>query len=376
MESGHFRGAGRPLAQTAGIALVTALLVACGGGGGGGGGGTSSTGTGTGTGTGTLGPGGGLGTCPATRDTSATAFTLGVCDTVSATGAEQHDVGFKDVSSSVTINDFAAKRYTLNLPASIGSPVALSQENRCLNALGSQVGLVLEEPVRAAAGQARSLVQSFTQGTTGTDAQDATCPNRPARSAALPLNLVDFGAWERFVGGAAPFELYYGGWYAPRAGAPIRPAVNVVFDGNGANRTGAGGISVGYLFTAVSFFGMSGTLSNVSYDAATSTITGTLSNFQYSRSARPVAANAAMTSARFTATVAPNGTFTGTLTGTGTLTPEGQSSTAAAVTGLVEGVIVGDQSGFELAARYQASLTATGLSLPSARTAGSFATAQ
>lgn len=378
------RGARRSAVQGAGIALIAALLAACGGGGGGGGasGGGGAGNTGTGGGTGTLGPGGGLGTCRATQDTSATGFTLGVCDNrTSSAGSEQNDVGFKDIvdaAAIVSIVDYAAKAYTLNLPSPIGSPVALSaatQEDRCLNRLGNAVGLALQEPVNATTGQPRSAILSFTQATTGTAANDPVCPSRPGQSAQLPLTKIDFGTWERYVGAA---ELYYGGWYTPRAGnAASRPTADVAFDGAGAGVAGSGGLSAGYLFTAISSFGTSATVRNVSYSAATGKLTGTLSNFDYSRSGQAIPANATLTSATFTATVEANGRFSGTLAGTGTLTPAGQSSLSATVAGLVEGVVVGNPtSGFELAARYQASLTGAGLTAPSARAAGSFAIAQ
>ena len=366
-------GARHSAAHSAGIALIALLLAACGGGGGGGSSGASG-GTGSTGGATTGGLGGGLATCPATTGTSASGLTLGVCQ------GTTYDIAFVDVSSPVAVNDYAAKTYTLNVPASIGSPVLLSaaaQEDRCRNVLGDRSGLTLQSPLPAASGQPRSTLLSFTQPTTGTGATDALCPNRVGQPAELPLQAIDFGTWERYTGG---LELYYGTWFTPRAGAATRPTANVQFLGAGLSapaRTPRG-VSVGYLFTALSAYGLSGQLLGTTFDAASSTLQGTISTFAYSSTAstQQTSTNVSISSIAFTATVAPDGTFSGTLTGSGAIAPSGGASVPAQVSGIVTGVIVNGPGGYELAGRYQAGLTPSVGTTVTARAVGSFAAAQ
>lgn len=370
-------GTRRPLAQCAGIALVSAVLAACGGGGGGGGGGNTS---GNQQGSATEGPGGGTGTCRATQNTVRDGLTLGACITFE-NDIQRNDIGFKELPYTVAIDPTEAKRYTLTVSEPVAktetfrvsNDVAASDEDRCQNRLGAKAVLTLSKPQLPQPGQAYMVLTSATQSTGGSDPRPDRCANVAAQPPALALRAIDFGTWEVYLGGA---ENYYSGWLQPRAGiTPVQPNRNVTFDGAGPNQVGTGdaGIAVGYSFTRISSFGVSAVLRDVRF--SNNRITGVLDTFQYSRLVG-TRQEPEVTLRRLTfAADVSNGQFDGTLTGEGTVTPvTGGSASAGTVAGRIRGAIVNaGTAGFEVAARYQAVVTVAGSDTGLSRVAGAFA---
>lgn len=383
MRLGRARGARRSLAQGASMALIAALLAACGGGGGGGGGSSNTagngigTGTGTGTGGATVGPGGGTGSCAATQNTAPNGLALGVCFSQDATlNTTVFDIGHRDIpnsDSAVTVVNFAAKSYTVTLPGLLPAPVnlAATDENPCANLLGDKSGLLLEVPNNPGNAPSTTLL-SFAQGFGAITAGQLGCSisklGRPTPE--IALSLLDFGTWERFAGGNA---LYYSGWYARRPEvAAVLPTRSVAF---GASRPG---VAVGYLFSALDSLGISAAVRNVTFDAATRTVSGTIDTVQRNRQGRAAVANVQVESVSFAGIpVAQNGDFDGALNGTGNIIPQNTNTPIpASVTGRIRGTVVaaGDGAGpAEMAARFQLVLSAQGATNAVGRATGAFA---
>ena len=380
------RGARRFLAQGAGVALMAALLAACGGGGGGGGssgtpaGATGTTGTGgtSVTGPTATGPGGGTSSCAATQGTAANGLALGVCFSRDATlNTTVFDIGHRDLAGSdtaVTVVNFAAKNYAITLPGLLPSPVsfAATDENPCANLLGDKSGLLLEVPNNPGNSPSTTLL-SFTQGYGSITAGQLGCTisktGRPTPE--IALSVFDFGTWERFAGGNA---LFYSGWYArrPDAAAAVPPTGSVTF---GASRPG---VAVGYLFSALDALGTSATVRNATFNAATRTVSGTLDTFQRNRQGLAAVASVQIESVSFSnIPVAANGDFDGPLNGTGNVVPSNTSTPIpASVTGRIKGTVLAANGGAgpaEMAARFQATLTAQGAAAANGRATGAFA---
>ena len=375
-------------ARSVGVALLLAALAACGGGGGGGGGDSAVGANGGAVGGGN----GGTGTqpnCDAVRSPTPGAFMLGVCSTRQA-GSELNAHTFKSLAilpgQPLVTPDFATRSYTLNLAAPVlaGGPATLgpAAEDTCRIFIGTRPGYTLQIPspdvLNTNPEAPRVAVISFTQGSNVCPAATlADGTTRPARAATAPsfntpAKLVDFGTFERYVGGQ---ELYYGGWYFPRQQNAFNPAVALRFPTRAAI---GGGMLGGYLFTAISSFGVSGVVGDIAYTPPATAggagrLTGTIANFGYSRANETVTSPQVRFEGPVTieASVTPTGAFSGTLRGTGVL-----GATAASFNGAIEGVIVtapGAAAG-ELAARVQGELAVPGASAPGARMVGALAT--
>lgn len=381
--------------RSLGVALLLAALAACGGGGGGGGGNDGAV---AGGGGGTDGGGGGVGVqpnCDAVRAPTAGGFMLGVCSTRQG-GSELNAHTFKSLAivpgQPLVAPNYAGVKpsYTLNLAAPVlaSGPATLGPEaeDRCRIFIGTRPGYTLQVPsaeaLRTNPEAPRVAVISFTQGSAACpEATLADGTRRPGRAATDPsfntaAKLVDFGTFERYVGGQ---ELYYGGWYVPRQQGAFNPAVALRFPSRAAI---GGGMMGGYLFTAISSFGLSGVLGDIVYTPPATAggagrLVGTIANFGYSRANETVTSPQVRFEGPVTieATVQPSGAFSGTLRGSGFL-----GATAAAFNGAIEGVVVtvpaagGAVAAGELAARVQGELAVPGASAPGARMVGALAT--
>jgi hypothetical protein len=312
----------------AALGLATLVLAACGGSGSSGNAGAAAN----------------LLNCPAANNATSNGYSLGVC---SASGGTQNKPVYRgDLSINVTVNNYAAKAYTLNLNAETGpSTVAFgsANEDRCQNLVGA--GRINTETVPNPARGVYAAVLSGTQKPTDPIAGDSCFQAGGAGlppALNVPLTFVDFGTWERYVGGQS---FYYGGWYTALGSANVKPAA--------AKTYSAGGLSFGYVYTTVSSFGTAGVVSSVAVDA-TGTITGTVNDFQNSRTGFDPSLNAQIVSLTMAGTAAADGTFSGTLTGVATFGASGPQQ--AILGGGFEGRFFGP-NGEEIAGRWWVQLS-------------------
>lgn len=273
----------------AGMVVLTAALTACGGGG--------SSGS----------QGGAVNlNCGAAANATQSGYSLGVC---SAGGSNRPVFRGNLDTIGVTINDYAAKSYTLNLNEETGPNPQLAfgaaNEDRCNNLVGAARVLVQTNPNPATGPYAAVL--SATQ-TPQDPTPDDTCVKNGGGAALPPIGTiamaqVDFGTWERWLSGQS---FYYGGWFTARnAGANAKPA--------GAKSYGDGRL-IGYVYTPLSSFGMLGPKMTLTIDAA-NVITGTATEVQNSRTGFNANLNAQIVSLNLNGGADPDGKFRGTLTG-------------------------------------------------------------
>lgn len=140
---------------------------------------------------------------------------------------------------------------------------------------------------------------------------------------------MDFGAWERYAGGAT---IYYGGWYAPKTATNAVPA---------AGKTYGAGAVAGYRFTQTIGYGMSGNVNaGATWNGSALTLTIDGGTFEYSRpETNPPSPGTALPAITLVSSTVAGAKVTGIVQGNG-------------VTGIWEGQF-GGAAGEEFAGQFQ-----------------------
>ncbi len=266
--------------QVLGAAALLAVMAACGGGGGSASTSSSGVTSSSSGGTPTL---GGLNCVAGVGDN--TGFTVGVCDgNLSVPPVGQINLQFQSFDVQVGIGNFNAKQYSITtktplLPES--KNLDANSEFCSSNLLGLEPAFltqIFDLPGKEATSP-RTALLSFTQPygnpeTLGADQKIAnpcrTAANGIPKPATYPMSFMDFGTWERYLGETS---LYYGGWYAVRAGANAAPS---------SAKTYVPGKLIGYRLNSGGSYGLSGKVSNAAY--AASVLTLEMDGYSYSRS--------------------------------------------------------------------------------------------
>lgn len=291
--------------------------------------------------------------CPAVNKGTTAGYALGVC---AAGGSNRNRITLRaDLPITVTINDYSTKLYTLNLNAETGPNAAsfnTTNEDACLNVLGGGRFATLTIPNPTGEGPYAAVI-SGTQAPRDPSPAD---PCSPVDLSSVPpvqrveLTKVDFGTWERFVGGVS---YYYGGWYTPLTSTNVKPV--------GAKRYNAGGRALGYVYTTRASFGTAAPVRAFEVDAD-GRITATIDGFQNARSTDfDINQNALIGTLSLQGNANADGTFVGTLSGTVTL---GNAAPQPIIAGAFEGRFFGP-AGDEVAGRWWVRLNDEALSVGS-----------